>query len=325
VGKTSLAASRAINLASKNNKVLLITIDPSLRLKDLLGLSDDDPGTVKTVQALDQEVDVLLMSPTHTFEKLRSSEGAPTLNRILKILTKPHGGLIEILSLIELSQQYNSNQYDYIVLDTAPGGHFLDFLKSSEKIMQFFDKKFMEVFRFLGVGDEEKKPGILKKIVSSGIDKIIGYLEKVTNKDFIQEFLDAIKQVYALKESFLQSVNMTTVLKNSVVTKWFLVTSTEQLKVIDALEIKKNTEKFSSKNQYVLVNKSHEIELNLELNNIKDPQTKSIIESLIQREVQLKSELSQIFSSLLLFPEINSDMPTEQLKILFPKWSDYEL
>ncbi|MBT6324576.1 MAG: AAA family ATPase, partial [Bdellovibrionales bacterium] len=44
VGKTTLATSRALFLASKNLKVLLITIDPAKRLKQILSLNDDDSG-----------------------------------------------------------------------------------------------------------------------------------------------------------------------------------------------------------------------------------------------------------------------------------------
>ena len=49
VGKTTLAASRALAQASTGLRVLLITIDPARRLKDLLGLSENSIGEVTTV------------------------------------------------------------------------------------------------------------------------------------------------------------------------------------------------------------------------------------------------------------------------------------
>ena len=39
VGKTTIATARALNLAKQNKKVLLITIDPAKRLKQILNLT----------------------------------------------------------------------------------------------------------------------------------------------------------------------------------------------------------------------------------------------------------------------------------------------
>ena len=326
VGKTSLASSRALFLASQNYKTLLITIDPSLRLKDLLNLTEEDKGSIKSVKLFDLKLDTLLMSPSHTFDKLRNHHQKKPLNRILKILTRPYGGLIEILSLVELSQAYNSQKFDYIVLDTAPGGHFLDFLKGSDKIIQFFDKKFIEVFNFLNSKEKiQKKQSIFKKLVSSGIGKLIGYLEKVTNKEFIYEFLEALKQVYSLKDSFLETSQLVPLFQNPGVTKWFLVTSTEQLKVVDALDIKRNSEQFQSDNQFAIINKSTKAIIDKEYEQIKDDLTKKIIDSILQKELKLKDGLTEYFSELIFFPEINSDQPTEQLKTLYPLWCHYEI
>ena len=49
VGKTTLAASRAKYLSGQGLKVLLITIDPSLRLKQVLNLANDCAGQVRKV------------------------------------------------------------------------------------------------------------------------------------------------------------------------------------------------------------------------------------------------------------------------------------
>ena len=50
VGKTTLATARALNLAKSGKRVLLITIDPAKRLKDLLNLTGDSVGEVTPVE-----------------------------------------------------------------------------------------------------------------------------------------------------------------------------------------------------------------------------------------------------------------------------------
>ena len=49
VGKTTIATARALALAVSGKKVLLITIDPAKRLKQILNMKDNDDGMINTV------------------------------------------------------------------------------------------------------------------------------------------------------------------------------------------------------------------------------------------------------------------------------------
>ena len=51
VGKTTLASSRALYWALKGKKVLLITIDPARRLKEVLNLNDQKSGEIEKVNS----------------------------------------------------------------------------------------------------------------------------------------------------------------------------------------------------------------------------------------------------------------------------------
>ena len=57
---------------------------------------------------------------------------------------------MKLCAVIEVQQHLEERQYDTIVLDTPPGKHFIDFLNASQKIDRFFDKNFVEVFKFFG-------------------------------------------------------------------------------------------------------------------------------------------------------------------------------
>ena len=71
VGKTTLAASRGVFLAQQQKCVLLITTDPSQRLREVLSLTDCPPGTVvETSVAPGSQLNVLLMSPTATWRRV---------------------------------------------------------------------------------------------------------------------------------------------------------------------------------------------------------------------------------------------------------------
>jgi anion-transporting ArsA/GET3 family ATPase len=111
VGKTTLATARALNLAKNGSRVLLVTIDPAKRLKDILGLSAESVGEVTRVKLENFEMDALLMSPQKTIQRMAKQFNTPDLasNRIVQILSRPYGGMNEILSLVEVQMQFEEN------------------------------------------------------------------------------------------------------------------------------------------------------------------------------------------------------------------------
>jgi anion-transporting ArsA/GET3 family ATPase len=330
VGKTTLATSRAIQLAMSGKRVLLITIDPAKRLREILGLSLDQAGeTVNVPDPLNEDLnlslDVQLMNPERTFEKIAKIDNCEDIlnNRIIKILTRPHGGLNEILSIVELNIQYKSKKYDVIVLDTPPGSHFLDFLDGIEKIKVFFDQSFIEIFQYLGKRVDNKKSIKLGKklftmVVSSGVKKLLGYLNKVTGEGFVDEFIDAVIGIYKTKQSFLDALQLQHTIKSPEKSNWFLVTSVEQNKLAEALELKSHAKGLITEDSYIVLNKC--IEEKLSEWKPETPLDTELKESLSFREQDLKEKLSRHFKQVLDFPEVISISPIEHIKNLTNTW-----
>lgn len=330
VGKTTLAAARAINLAREGKSVLLITIDPARRLRDILKLSETNAGEVihtpdpiETGENLQLYTE--LMNPAKTFTRVASAANNQDVleNRILKILTRPYGGLNEILAIIELNLQFSAQRYDVIVLDTPPGDHFLDFLDSTQRIKVFFDKSFIDIFNYLGKKVDTTSlsfgKNLMNKIISSGVKKLLDHLNKVTGDKFVQEFIDAVLCIYQVKDPFLNALNFQKKLKNPSNANWYLVTSVEQKKIQEALNIKNNAKDIFSHKTYVVLNKCLS-------RDIKDWKTKEgskeqeLKESLLTKEDSLKSTLSKHFENILEFPEIISLSPVKHIDKLSRVW-----
>jgi anion-transporting ArsA/GET3 family ATPase len=330
VGKTTLATARALELAENGRKVLLITIDPAKRLKELLKLNDDAAGEVVPVHFNESvKLDALLMSPEKTIQRMANLNADPHLaqNKIVQILSRPYGGMNEILSLVELQMQFESGKYETIVLDTPPGPHFLDFLESLNKIKAFFDQSFVDIFNYLGKKTSGEKKGfginLVNKVISTGVKKLLSYLQSVTGAKFLDEFVDAVQVIYQSKDAFLKGLSLQEKLKQKSECNWFLVSSVEQGKIKEALDLKLHAEHFIHQDHYLLINKCLETELSEWVP--QDPKMVALRESLVSKEHQLKENFKKHFSFVLEFPEVLELSPTEHLNFLYKYWNKYEL
>ncbi len=328
VGKTTLATARGIDLAASGKRVLLITIDPARRLKDLLGLSESQIGEVIPVEVIGVKLHALLMSPEKTILRMSQKYQTPDLatNRIVQILSKPYGGMNEILSLVEVQMQFETGAYDVVVLDTPPGAHFLDFLEGLSKIRSFFDQNFIEIFSYLGqktarAGKRVFGLGIINRFISTGVRKLLGYLEAVTGGQFIDDFIQAVQIIYQSRDAFMKGLSLQERLKSRSECNWFLVTSVEQGKATEAINLRAHAGHFIHQDHYLVLNKCLASDLEAWAPTV--PNLLAVKESLLGKEQDLKGQLRAVFPVVLEFPEVISLSPIEHLKHLTEKWKTY--
>jgi anion-transporting ArsA/GET3 family ATPase len=138
VGKTTLSASLALRLAWEGKKTMVISIDPAKRLADLFqcDLSQITPIPLSQGNLAAWIPD----APTTLARFLSRSQAGPLLakNPLFRIFSQEFSGLQECLAWENLITLEEKNEYDFIILDTAPDQRFLAFLDTPQRLSQFF-------------------------------------------------------------------------------------------------------------------------------------------------------------------------------------------
>jgi anion-transporting ArsA/GET3 family ATPase len=147
VGKTTLAAALGIAAAEDGARTLVMTFDPSLRLKDALGVGDaarERPVAVPL--AAPGRLEVSLLDARATFDHLvhRYAPDAAAAARILENRFYRHlaghlAGTLEYMAVERLFEVAAERRYDRVILDTPPTQQAIDFLEAPDRIVAFLD------------------------------------------------------------------------------------------------------------------------------------------------------------------------------------------
>jgi anion-transporting ArsA/GET3 family ATPase len=152
VGKTTVAAALALDRAARGGRVLVCTIDPARRLANALGLTalgnvESRVPEHKFVEAGLKprgELHAMMLDVKRTWDDLvtRHAPDPARRDRILKNrlyqqMSSALAGSQEYMAMEKLYELATDRDYDFIVLDTPPTAHALDFLEAPDRILDF--------------------------------------------------------------------------------------------------------------------------------------------------------------------------------------------
>jgi anion-transporting ArsA/GET3 family ATPase len=163
VGKTTTAAVLAIEAARRGRNAVVVTIDPAKRLADTLGLDrlTDTPSEIdRSIWAAgdvdasrDGRLSALMLDTKSTFDGLvkRYAINDEQAGRILdngfyRNVSGALGGTQEYMAMEKLHELDADGGYDFIVVDTPPSRHALDFLDAPARLLRLLDNR---IFRLL--------------------------------------------------------------------------------------------------------------------------------------------------------------------------------
>lgn len=197
VGKTTVSASLALAAAQAGQRVIVVTVDPSKRLAESLGISPDQDAPVE----LNREIwgitgagslSAWLLDPKRVADHVvkACSDDGPSAEKLIKnrIYSAASGmiaGMQEYAAIESLHGFVMDGRYDLVVLDTPPSRNALRFLDSPSRISTVLNPKVFELFVATGGGPLKRGA---HRIINKVLDLALGKRDRLDLQEFLHSF-----------------------------------------------------------------------------------------------------------------------------------------
>jgi anion-transporting ArsA/GET3 family ATPase len=201
VGKTTLAAAMGLEAARAGDDTLVMTFDPSLRLKDTLGVGDTArDAEVRVDVETEGTLSASLLDARRTFDRLveRYAPDDAARRRILDNRFYDHlagrlAGVLEYMAVERLYEVWSSGRYDRIILDTPPTRQALDFIEAPDRIVAFLDSGALKIalkpwFDEQGHLKAANRLGFVGRRLEAFLDRVVGLGLLRDMAEFFQAF-----------------------------------------------------------------------------------------------------------------------------------------
>jgi len=264
VGKTTTSAALAAGLASRGQKVAVLTIDPAKRLADSLGLDElgNEPKQVdpklfeKAGMEMEGELWAMMLDAKATFDDLvrKHAPDAETRDRILenriyRQLSNALAGSQEYMAMEKLFEIHQEGRYDFLVLDTPPSRNALDFLDAPKRLTQFIEGRGMQMFM--------KPTGIATRVVGRGSSMAMSVLKRVTGLDLLTDLSEFFQAFSGMVDGFRERAKRVSELLSDPATTFVVVCGPQGEPVNEAVYFHRKLVEAKLPVGGVIVNKVH--------------------------------------------------------------------
>ncbi|NCG22095.1 MAG: AAA family ATPase [Rhodobacterales bacterium] len=205
VGKTTTATAIALAAARSGRRVLALTVDPSKRLAETLGVDRNLPRpvpvpaeTLKKAGITDPSLlEAWMLDPgvvadafVHRFAESPELAARLTKNRIYKQVSRMIAGMQEYTAMEALYGFLREERYDLIVLDTPPSRNALDFLYGPSRLSNFLDGRIFQLFL------PGEKRGLFRRATSRLVNGVNAAVFGRETYEELQEFFTSFADIF---------------------------------------------------------------------------------------------------------------------------------
>lgn len=289
VGKTTTASALGYLAAKRGKKVLVLTIDPSQRLRTTLGIEGDQDSVQVPVPELQGRLWASVVNHKRTFDdfvkRAARSEAAAELilkNKLYIQLSTSLSGSQEFTALERLYSAAEKQEFDLVILDTPPAHHAIDFVNSPQKLAALFNEGIAKWFRNPDAADA----GFFKKFLNVGTKQVLRALESLTGSEFIHELSDFFTNVFQWQDRLENRVQQVQKLLAQPSTQFLLVTSLDPVKLRESEEFGREIQKSGFHLAGCLFNRSYPFWFD-------EPAGSSVTEKEIRDYYQERSQMAE--------------------------------
>lgn len=264
VGKTTVAASVALEAARRGKKAIVLTIDPAKRLANALGLErlGNQETLVEPPGGLQEggELWAMMLDLKRSWDDFITRHAAPERqaailgNRFYRTLSSALAGSQEYIAMEKLYELHSRGGYDLLVLDTPPTANALDFLDAPRRILDFLGNDALRLL--LTPALQAGKFGL--RLFQVGGHAVMRGLSKVTGVEALQELAVFLAEMQDTYEVFKDRAAQVHALLASEETSFLLVTSAQGFATDEAIHFHRLLREARMQVAAVVTNRVHE-------------------------------------------------------------------
>ncbi len=281
VGKTTVSAAFGLMWARQGYKVLVMTIDPSKRLAQALGIEGQRGVTRVPTSAGKGELYAMLLDHGMIFDSFvrRVAEKRPAAeklfqNKLYQALKTRLQGTQDFTALIELYEQAYKGEYDIVILDTPPAQHAWQFLEAPEKLANLFQDKVAKWFRWMGGSPDSDS--FFSKVLNVGTQQVLKALELLTGREFVIQIADFFRGIQSFQSQLFEKIIASRDMLKNPRTEFTLVTTQDELKLKESLDYAKEMKSRRYHLKRILINRAWPETQDLHLDSYSSEQQKEI-------------------------------------------------
>lgn len=262
VGKTTISSIIALEGAKKGKKTLALTVDPSKRLAQSLGISAASESGKISKRRLQNagyggsgELTVRVLDVKKTFDELirkvaGSSEESERIleNDYYKSVADSIAGAHEYMAMETLLSAYEEGDYDLIVVDTPPSEHLSAFLRAPLRMNAILDSAGFKSFFLM----DKLSFGFTRVFTSMSLK----FIQKIVGVDVLHDMWRFFSDFEAVSEGIKERAERTYDLLGSDDTSFILVTNLKEPTLANTLDLREELHSDGYSAEAIVVNRT---------------------------------------------------------------------